>query len=69
MRVVSGAGGILQVRLDNSNGPVVVQIEIPKSNDWSTIKTPLSGVKAGVHHLFVSLKDNRPVEVDWIRFE
>jgi hypothetical protein len=30
---------------------------------------PVSGLEAGVQNLVVLLKDNRPVEVDWISFE
>ncbi|HJS55368.1 MAG TPA: family 43 glycosylhydrolase [Chitinophagaceae bacterium] len=68
-RVLSPTGGILEIRLDNINNPAIAEIEIPGSNEWSIIKTALSGIKSGVHHLFVSLKDDKHVEADWISFE
>ncbi len=65
----SKSGSILQVKLENANGPIVAQIEIPAGNDWKNIKAPVSMLKQGIHNLVVSLKDNKPVEIDWISFE
>jgi GH43 family beta-xylosidase len=69
VRALSRAGGALQVRLDNVDGPVVAQVEIPAGNEWNTVRARLSGLKTGVHNLVVSLADNKPVEVDWVSFE
>jgi hypothetical protein len=69
IRVLSETGGILQIRLNNVEGPVIAHIEIPQGNEWKTIKAPVSGLKSGVQNLVVSLIDNRPVEVDWISFD
>ncbi|MBP1639535.1 MAG: glycoside hydrolase family 43 [Bacteroidetes bacterium] len=69
VRASSAAGGSLQLKLNDENGAVVVKINVPKSSDWKTIKLPVSGVKKGVYNLCVVSLENKPVEVDWIRFE
>ncbi|HAH26302.1 MAG TPA: alpha-N-arabinofuranosidase [Prolixibacteraceae bacterium] len=61
-------GGIVQIRLDKVDGPLLAEISIPKGNDWSTLDTKVSKTQNGVHHLIVTLKDS-PVEIDWIRFK
>ena len=69
VRALSRWGGILQVRLNKVDGPVIARVEIPAGNEWNTIKARISGLKSGVHNLVVSLIDNKPVEVDWVSFE
>ena len=69
VKTVSPASGVLQIRLHNAAGPVIAEIKIPAGNKWQIVKAPVSGSKPGVQHLFISSKDNKPVEVDWIRFE
>ena len=69
VRALSRAGGTLQVRQDKVDGPVIAQVEIPAGKEWNTVKARLSGLKAGVHNLVVSLAYNKPVEVDWVCFE
>ena len=69
VRAVSTTGGVLQIRLDNINSPVIAEIKIPGNDKWSNIKASLPGIKPGVHNLFISLKDDKKVEVDWISFE
>jgi len=68
LRVSSETGGALQIRLDKADGDVVATIDVPKTSQWKTISFPVSGLKSGVHNLIVSLNENRPLEVDWIRF-
>lgn len=68
-KVASSTGGILQVRLDQLNGPVIAEIKVPKDTQWKEIDTSLSKFQAGVHDLFVSLKGDHGIEIDWIRFE
>ncbi len=43
--------------------------EIPKSEDWNSIKAPLSFSIGGVQNLVVVLNDNNPVEIDWVSFQ
>ncbi len=69
VKAMSSTGGTLQIHLDKIQGPLIAQIKVPQTDEWKEIKTPLSSLKAGVHHLVVSLKTNSIVEVDWIKFE
>jgi hypothetical protein len=68
-KALSKTGGVLQIHFDNSDGPVIAQLNIPASDDWRNVKASLSGLKQGVHNIAISLKGVNQVEVDWIRFE
>jgi hypothetical protein len=69
VRAMSQTGGTLQIRLINAVGPVIAQVEIPKGNEWNTFKAPVTGLKRGIQNLVVMLINDKPVEIDWIRFE
>jgi len=69
VQAVSKTGGSLQIRLDNINGPLVAEVKIPGGRGWKLSKAPIIKSEPGVHNLFVVLKDNRQVEVDWVIFE
>lgn len=62
-------GGTLQIRLDKVDGPVVAEVAIPKGNNWKTVEAKLAKQTTGIHHLVVALKDENPVEIDWVKFE
>lgn len=69
VRCNSESGGILQVRIDSSEGPLLSEITIPKSESWTSVAANVNGYKDGIHNLVVVSKSNNPVEIDWIRFE
>jgi len=69
VRVLSKTGGTLQIRVNSINGPVVAEIKIPKNSNWKNMKASLRKFEPGIHNLFVRLKDDSNVEVDWISFE
>ena len=62
-------GGILQVRLDKVDGPVIAEVKIPKSSGWNPVEAKVSKFQAGIHNLVVVLKDENRVEVDWVKFK
>jgi hypothetical protein len=68
VKALSKTGGTLQIRLDKTDAPIIAQIEIPKNNEWEVISSSISGFQQGIHNLFVQLKDNKNVEIDWISF-
>jgi len=68
-RVYAERGGKLEVRLGGANGTVISEIEVPRHFDWIVIDSPVKGNPTGVQHLWVSLKGNNKVEIDWINFE
>lgn len=61
-------GGSVQLRLDKADGQVISEVIIPKSSNWTNVDTKVSDLLPGIHNLFVVLKDNNSLEVDWIRF-
>ena len=69
VRAISDSGGFLQIRLDSPDNPVIAEVKIPKTTEWKISKASLITFKTGIHNLFVSMKDDSNVEVDWINFE
>jgi hypothetical protein len=68
VEALSQTGGILQIRIDKADGILLAEVKIPKGTGWNTVDIRLSKYQKGIHNLVVVLKDNNPVEVDWIRF-
>jgi len=66
---LSETTAVIDIRLDDSNGPLVAQVNLSKNTDWSIIHSALSSVPAGIKHLVIVLKSGDHVEIDWIRFE
>ena len=64
----SKTGGTLQIRLNDIEGPVKAEVEIPKSDEWNIFKSHLVEYQSGIYNLIVQLKNNN-VEIDWISFE
>lgn len=66
--VHSPNGGTFEVRLDKADGPVIALVKVPKGNSMSKINAKASGLKKGVHTLFVVSKENA-LDIDWIKFQ
>jgi len=66
---MSETGGILQIRLDKIDGPLLSEVKIPKGSDWTAIESKVKKYQQGIHNLVVVSKEGNQVEVDWIRFE
>lgn len=69
VRTKSEAGGTVQIRLDKPDGNLIAEVKIPEGKDWSTINSKVLKSRKGIHNLFILLKDNKPVEIDWIQFK
>jgi hypothetical protein len=69
VRASTKTGGTLQVRLDKTDGPIIAQVEIPKSDKLNIVHSPVTEYEPGIHNLIVLLADNKNVEIDWISFE
>ena len=69
VNAISETGGTLQIRTGSVDGPVVAEVNVPKSTAWKLTKTALVKLPKGVQNLFVILKDNKELATDWIRFE
>jgi GH43 family beta-xylosidase len=68
VKAFSPAGGLLQIRLDKKDGPLLSEVKIPKVKGWQTTDSDVSEFQPGVHNLFLLLKENNPIEIDWIGF-
>jgi hypothetical protein len=68
INALSQTGGTMQIRLDKADGILLAEAKISKGTGWKTVVTHLSAYQKGIHNLVLVLKDNNPVEVDWIRF-
>lgn len=66
--VHSPNGGTFEVRLDKADGPKIALVKVPKGNSMTKINAKASGVKKGVHTLFVVSKENA-LDIDWIKFQ
>jgi len=69
VQALSRTGGTLQIRLDNPEGTLLAEVKVPAGPGWNLINTRIRKYQKGIHNLVVVLKDNNPVEVDWICFE
>jgi len=65
----SSTGGLIEIRLDKADGPLVARVEIGKDAEWKVIEAKLQSVPTGTHNLFVIQNENNQVDLDWIRFE
>jgi hypothetical protein len=61
-------GGNIEIRLDRPDGPLVAEIKLPESSDWTNTRSKVAKIPEGVHHLYVCSKDQQVVEIDWIQF-
>jgi hypothetical protein len=68
VQALSENGSTLQIRLDKADGLVIAEVKIPKGINWNTVEAEVSFKQTRFHNLVAILKDNNPVEIDWIRF-
>ena len=65
---LSNNGGVLILRLDNVDGPVVAIANIPKGTVWNESCVTLSKISRGIHNIILQQEQGDNVEVDWVRF-
>ncbi|HEX6846615.1 MAG TPA: family 43 glycosylhydrolase [Chitinophagaceae bacterium] len=69
VKAKSASGGTLQIKLNKVENKAMAEAKIPAGDAWQIIKVPLSGSAQGIQHLVISLKDDKPVELDWVKFQ
>ena len=69
LKGMTDKGGLVTIRMDRPDGPVITQVKIPKSKNWEIIKTTLTETPAGIHDLYIMLNSSKKVKIDWISFE
>ena len=66
---MSASGGTLEVHTQGINGPLIAEVKINPGKSWAITESRLLQSSTGIQHLFITLKDNRSVDIDWISFE
>lgn len=69
VKAMAERGGVIQICLDKANGPVIAEVKVGKGESWNTVEAKVTKYQTGIHNLYVSLKDENPVEIDWLKFE
>lgn len=69
LRAQSPAGGTLQIRIQDMEGPVLAEVPVAAGIEWQLVKVPLIKCEPGIQNLFFVSKDNKRIEVDWTSFE
>ncbi|WP_220628099.1 family 43 glycosylhydrolase [Confluentibacter sediminis] len=69
VKAKSDTGGMLEIRSQAINGPVIAEVNIPKSTDWKEIKVPLKKYESNNQNLFTISKNDNEIETDWVKFE
>jgi len=68
-RAASTKGGTLQIRINSVSGPVLAELNIPGNTSWETVGSEVKLPETGVKHLFVTMKSEGDVEIDWLSFQ
>jgi len=68
VRARSAAEGVLEIRIDKPDGPVVGRVKIGPAADWQTVDAAVKKIPGGVHDLIVTYVGAGSAEVDWISF-
>ena len=68
MKVLSLAGGKVDVRLDAIDGPTIASFNVAGNTGWVENKIPMSGFQPGIHDLFVVMTDGSCIQIDWVSF-
>ena len=69
VRAFSKTGGVIQIRLNNINGPVIAKIEIPGGHEWNIASAGISKFYQGIHNIIVQPLDDNAIEIDWLSFK
>ncbi len=68
VKVHSENGGILRIRINDANGPILSQVKLPEHTGWRVIETKLKKFQSGIQNLVVESLSDNDVEIDWISF-
>ena len=68
IRALSNNGGVVILRLDKVDGPVVARANIPGGTVWNESSVTLSKISMGIHNIILQQEQGGKVEVDWVKF-
>jgi beta-xylosidase len=69
VRASSKTGGVVEIRVDANDGPVVAEVNIDKNANWNLATAAVKNSPSGVHDLIAILKDAKDVDLDWVKFQ
>jgi hypothetical protein len=69
VRATSPTGGILEIRQNKPEGPVLARVKIEPGADWAEVNAELTEALTDVHNVVVSLSEAGNVAVDWVSFQ
>jgi hypothetical protein len=69
VRSISATGGLVEIRLDKVDGPLLAEVQIARVSQWKVIQSKLVHVPSGIHNLVVTQNGISEVGLDWMSFE
>jgi hypothetical protein len=69
VRAASKSGGVIEIHVDQADGPLLGRISLAPTSEWRVIESKVDHAPTGIHDLFVTQSGNQKVELDWISFE
>ncbi|MEO6313601.1 MAG: family 43 glycosylhydrolase [Chitinophagaceae bacterium] len=69
VNAISPTGGTIEMRTGSLTGTVVANVKIPACTNWKAVTMPVIKSAKGIQNLFVVLRSDNPVTLDWVRFE
>jgi hypothetical protein len=67
IQACSQTGSTIDIRIDEMDGPLIAQVDIPENTDWDVVSSKLLEIPDGIHDLFVISKKAANIEIDWIK--
>ena len=64
----SNTESIIQIKLNNIDGPVIGEIKLSNNSEWKTTEQKLSKYPKGIQNIVLETKDVNQTEIDWIQF-
>ncbi len=62
------AEGVLEVRMNSKEGPLVAEIELSETSEFKTEDFDIEELNSGTHDLFLVLKSGK-LKIDWLKFD
>lgn len=69
MRLLSNAGGKVELRADSIDGPLLAKFDIIGHELWVEKTVMLEQSINGIHNLYLLMTDGNHIEVDWVNFK
>ena len=67
-RYASESHGVLEIRTDSKNGPLLAELKFSKTSNFMTQEFDIKELSFGTHDLFVILKSGE-IKIDWLKFD